>query len=119
VALGKEERAELDAHKSDVIHEVDKITTATIRHVEKVIAPFGPLPAKVEEIEKHTVAQTPMLQELKEEAARAKKARIDAKRERIKRSALDENWRKWRKRLAYALATLVSAGEIYHAFFSK
>lgn len=116
MVLGKEERAELEAHKSDVIHEVEKMNTATIRHVENVIAPFGPLPAKVEAIEKHTVAQTPMLEELKAEAILAKKARMAAKKERIKRVALDENWRKWRKRFAWALATLVTIGEIWHAF---
>ena len=109
------EKSDLEAFRSDVKHEVKEMTDAAIRHVEKIVAPFGPLAVKVDEIEKHTLAQTPMLVELKNEAALAKKARGAAKKERIKRVALDENWRKWRKRIAWALATLVAAGEAYHA----
>lgn len=116
--LGKDERVELEAFKNDVKHEVRSMNEATVRHVEKLIAPFSPLPQKVEEIEKHTVSQTEMLVELKAEAGKSRKARIAARRERLKRAGADENWHRWRKRIAGGLALLVLAGEVWHAFFA-
>lgn len=129
--LDKDERAELAAHKSNVVAEVKGITDAAIAHVEKVVAPFAPLAqkvdataVKVDALEKETKDQTPILKDLATEAKRAKKARIAARNERISRSALDKEkrerdaaWVKWRKRVAGAAAILVVLGEAYRLFF--
>ncbi len=130
--MSKDERDELDAFKSDTIKDVTDITEAAKRHVEKVVAPFAPLAQKVSKIEAETAAQTPILEDLKTEAGLAKKARIAARKERIKRRTLDADrrkreeaeakekkakdaaWYKWRKRVAGIVATFVALAELYN-----
>lgn len=140
--ISREERIELDAFRSDVKKEVDDMNKAAIAHVEKIVAPFTPLAqkvettaAKVDALEAETAKQTPILKDLAGEAKKAKRARIEARRERIRRSALDKDkaereqtaleekkkrdasWDKWRKRVAGIVATIVALGEAYRLFF--
>lgn len=124
--VDREIKTELEAFRSDVHAEVKEMNAAAIRHVEKIVAPFTDVPQRLGVVEGETKKQTPILESLAKEAKRAKKARIDAKAERIKRSALDEDkrsreesWNKNRKRIAAVLGLLVLAGEVYHAFFAK
>lgn len=141
--LSKDERAELDAFRSDVEVKVNEIVDAGIKHVEGVVAPFAPLAVKVEVtaqkvevIEQHVLEQKPILTGLKTEAGLAKKARVAAKKERVKRSTLDAakreeeadelqkkrkreaEWRKLRRRVLAGLALLAGVGEVWHALFS-
>lgn len=124
--VDREIKSELEAFRSDVHQEVKEMNAAAIRHVEKIVAPFTDVPQRLSVVEGETKKQTPILETLAKEAKRAKKARIDAKAERISRRALDEDkrkreeaWNKNRKRIAAILGLLVLAGEVYHAFFAK
>ena len=113
--LGRDERAELDAHKSSVVGEVKEITQAAIAHVERVVAPFQPLAQDVAQLKTDTAKQTPIIERLDKRSRRA-----DAERKR--RTILDEQKRhdaaKWRKRWRAGLAVLgalVAAAELYRA----
>ncbi len=131
--VDREVKDTLDAFRSDVHEEVREMNAAAIRHVEKIVAPFTDVPQRLGAVEKQTTAtqaetakQTPILETLEAEAKRAKKARIDAKKERIKRSTLDEDkrereasWSKTRKRIAAGLGIFVLLAEIYHYLFVK
>lgn len=116
MALGRDERVELEAFKSDVTSEVKATTDAAIAHVEKIIAPFAPLAQDVQQLKLDTKEQTPIIKKLWRESRRAAK-------EREKRSTLDHQKQldaaKWRKRYrtaAGALAFIAAAAEIYRAF---
>ena len=131
--VDREVKNELEAFRSDVHAEVKEMNAAAIRHVEKIIAPFTDVPQRLGALEEQTTAtkeetakQTPILESLEEEAKKAKKARIAAKKERITRSALDkdkrereEAWDKTRKRIAGILALFVTVAEIVHYLWSK
>jgi len=144
--LSREERAELEAFKSDVVAEVTSMTDGVKAHVEHVVAPFAPLAKKVEAIEAATQKQTPIIektasdvQEMKgeraeikttlkkllDDAKRARASRKASRKERIKRSALEDEKRKrdletskWIKRCVAIAAALVSLGEAYRLFFT-
>jgi hypothetical protein len=123
--LTKEERTELEAFKSDIVHEVHTMNEAVKVHVEKVIAPFTQVPKRIEEIETHNKkVQTPLLEELTREAKKSKAARIASTKERVKRSgadaeklAQDKRWQRLRKQITWAVATILVAGEAYRVFF--
>ena len=115
MALGREDRAELEAHKSDVVAEVKDITNAAIAHVEKVVAPFQPLAQDVAQLKADTAQQTPIIERLDRRSKRADE-------ERKRRAILDEQKRvdaaKWRKRWRAGVAVLgaiVALAELYRA----
>lgn len=113
--LGRDERAELDAFKGDVVHEVKVTTDAAIAHVEKIVAPFAPLAQDVAQLKADTARQTPIIERIARELRRSAK-------ERKKRSILDgqkhEDAAKWKRRYATGaglLATIAALAEIYRA----
>jgi hypothetical protein len=145
--LSKEERLELDAFKSDMKSELADMSEAAVRHVERIVAPFATLPKRVDQIEQHTkdqaqrldaiekntaqqgsrmetvethtVNQTIILERLEEDAKKNKKDRIARRAERISRKALDENWRRNRRWIVFAISLVVAAGEMYHNCLSS
>ncbi len=113
--LGRDERAELDAFKGDVVHEVKVTNDATRVYVERLVAPLLPLAQDVNELKKDTAKQTPIIERLDKRSRRA-----DAERKR--RSIIDDEARKdalkWKKRWRSAVAILgvfVALAELYHA----
>ena len=115
MALGREDRAELEAHKSDVVAEVKDITNAAIAHVEKVVAPFQPLAQDVAQLKADTARQTPIIERLDRRSRRSME-------EMRRRKAMDEQKRldavKWRKRWragAAVLGAIVALAELYRA----
>jgi len=117
------ERDELETFKrsvrEDVKTDVDGMLKGATAHIERIVKPVANLEPRIVSLEEHNAKQTPILERLEVEAKRAKKARIASTKERIKRSAQDETWRTWRKRLVYALSLLIIAGEAYRAWWPK
>jgi len=103
VPLDRHDRAELEAFKGDVVHEVNEIKKAAVADCEAVIAPFRPLAQDVASLKTETAKQTPIIEQLEKESRRAA-------RERKKRTILDEqrarDAAKWRKRYRAGLAVL-------------
>jgi hypothetical protein len=133
--LSKEERLELEAFKSDLKTELSDMNDAAVRHVERIVAPFAALRESAESmngrvtqlekhaemqsqrmatLETHTTAQTTILKGLEKESVKNKKDRIARREERVERKALDEQWRKNRRWITFALGLFVAAAEIYH-----
>jgi hypothetical protein len=137
--LSKEERLELEAFKQSLKDDFSDMSEAAVRHVERVIAPFASLQARVdgietrlhgierqatsqstrmETLETHTTAQTKILEVLQVDAVKNKKDRIARRKERITRKAADEAWRKNRRWIAFGITLITAAGELYHNCFS-
>lgn len=115
MALGKDERVELDAFKSDVVGEVKEVTAAAIAHVERVIAPFAPLAQDVAQLKRDTAKQTPIIERLDK---RSKRADAERKRRAILDEAKRHNDTVWRRRFrrgVAALGILVALAELYRA----
>ena len=114
--LGRDERAELDAFKGDVVREVREIKDAAVRDCEAVIAPFRPLAADVAQLKADTAKQTPLIERIAKELKRSADER---RRRHILDKQKSEDAARWvrRRRTALALLGAIAAvAEVYRAF---
>lgn len=113
--LDKHDRAELEAHKSDVVADVKVITEAAKAHVERVIAPFQPLAQDVAQLKADTAKQTPIIEQLDK---RSRRSMAEMKRRKILDAQKREDAAKWRKvfrRGVALLGVVVALAELYRA----
>lgn len=113
--LDRQDRAELEAFRSDVREEMNDIKTATVREAESVIAPFRAVVQDVAALKTETAKQTPLLNRLAKESERSASER---KRRKILDQERAKDAAKWKRRYRVGIGILgivAALAEVYRA----